>query len=87
MTKYCNSKSNNYFSRNKAYHKKRDKRYNNKQKPSIPEKYLELLNVQWPNASVLSNNILLSNSLDVFNYTEKIDGLHTFLLIFKKKNI
>ena len=85
MTKYCNSKSNNYFSRNKAYHNKRDKRYNNKQKPSIPEKYLELLNVQWPNASVLSNNILLSNSLDVFNYTEKIDGLHTFLLIFKKK--
>ena len=87
MKNRYNSKSN---TRNKVYQYKKDKRYNynkynNKQKPSIPEKYLELLNVQWPNASVLSNNILLSNSLDVFNYTEKIDGIHAFLLIFKKK--
>ena len=90
MTKRFFKTQNNYFSQNKVYNNKKDKRYNNfknnnRQSSSIPGKYIELLNVKWPNPSVLSNNILLSNSLDVFNYSEKIDGLHTFLLIFKKK--
>jgi hypothetical protein len=90
MTKRFFKRQNNYFSQNKVYNNKKDKRYNNfknnnRQSSSIPGKYIELLNVNWPNPSVLSNNILLSNSLDVFNYSEKIDGLHTFLLIFKKK--
>ena len=73
---------NNYYSRNQNYRQS--------ERPSInlPEKYISLLKeVTWPSPSVLSNEILLSTSLDKFNYTEKIDGLHTFLLIFEKKNI
>ena len=83
------NKNKNYISKKKAFYNKRKNRYNNNQynnrkRLSIRD-YLSLLNVEWPSSSVLSNNILLSNSLDVFNYTEKIDGLHTFLLIFEKK--
>ena len=52
---------------------------------NIPEKYKELLNVKWPCCSVLSNSVLLSTSLDNFSYTEKIDGIHTYLLIFDRK--
>ena len=71
---------NNYYSRNQNYRQS--------ERPSInlPEKYITLLKeVTWPSPSVLSNEILLSTPLDKFNYTEKIDGLHTFLLIFEKK--
>ena len=82
-----NNDWNNFFK--KPFYNKRAKRnnihHNYKNNPSIPDNYLKLLNVKWPSPSVLSNNILLSNSLDVFNYSEKIDGLHTFLLIFDKK--
>ena len=52
---------------------------------NIPEKYLDLLNVNWPKTSVLSNSILQTIPLDKFNYSEKIDGIHTYLLIFDKK--
>ena len=52
---------------------------------NIPEIYIELLSREWPSTSVLSNSILLSSPLENFNYTDKIDGLHTFLLIFDYK--
>ena len=89
MAKKILKKDCNYFSKKVCYNK-RAKPYNNihrnyKKRSSIPDNYLRLLNVKWPSPSVLSNDILLSNSLDVFNYSEKIDGLHTFLLIFDKK--
>ena len=51
----------------------------------IPEIYLDLLKVDWPKPSVLSNLILQKIPLNKFNYSEKIDGVHTFLLIFDKK--
>ena len=52
---------------------------------NIPEKYKKLLNVKWSHPSVLSNSILLSTPLDKFAYTEKIDGIHSYLLIFNGK--
>ena len=52
---------------------------------NIPDKYKELLNVKWPKPSVLSNAVLQQISLDKFKYSEKIDGVHTFLLIFDKQ--
>ena len=51
----------------------------------IPRKYYHLLNKKWSKASVLSNSVLQTISLDKFNYSEKIDGVHTYLLIFDKK--
>ena len=51
----------------------------------IPKKYLELLKQKWSKPSVLSNEVLQNISLDKFNYSEKIDGIHTYLLIFNKK--
>ena len=53
---------------------------------NIPQKYKDLLkDKEWPHPSVLSNSIILSNGLDKFFFTEKIDGLHVHLLIFDKK--
>ena len=74
-----NYNNHNYYNRNQNY------RQNENPSINLPQKYLTLLNVTWPSPSVLSNEILLSTPLDKFNYTEKIDGLHTFLLIFEKK--
>ena len=74
-----NYNNHNYYNRNQNY------RQNHSPSINLPEKYLTLLKVTWPSPSVLSNEILLSTPLDKFNYTEKIDGLHTFLLIFEKK--
>ena len=70
--------TNNYSKTN--YNYKKDSIVNN-----IPDKYLNLLTRTWPSPSVLSNSILLSTPLDKFNYTEKIDGIHTHLLIFDRK--
>ena len=70
----------NNYSRTNYNYKKDNKILNN----NIPEKYLYLLKRVWPSPSVLSNSILLSTSLDKFNYTDKIDGIHTHLLIFDK---
>ena len=63
---------------------------NNKQKYhrrhlNIPEKYINLLNVNWPHPSVLTNTVLQTIPLNKFNYSEKLDGVHTFLLIFDNK--
>ena len=62
-------------------------RHNNEHKNylNIPDKYKELLKVKWPKPSVLSNAVLQQISLDKFKYSEKIDGVHTFLLIFDKQ--
>ena len=54
---------------------------------NIPEKYLKLLEVDWPKISVLTNSILQKIPLNKFKYSEKLDGIHTYLLIFEKKNI
>ena len=51
----------------------------------IREKYYHLLNQKWSKASVLTNSVLQKVSLDKFNFSEKIDGIHTYLLIFDKK--
>ena len=51
----------------------------------LPEKYRELINVEWAKPSVLSNSVLQIIPLDKFNYSEKIDGVHTYLLIFDGK--
>lgn len=51
----------------------------------LPEKYRELINVEWAKPSVLSNSVLQIIPLDKFNYSEKIDGVHTYLLIFEGK--
>ena len=52
---------------------------------NIPEKYLKLLEVDWPKISVLTNSILQKIPLNKFKYSEKLDGIHTYLLIFEKK--
>jgi len=52
---------------------------------NIPEKFLNLLNVKWSKPSVLSNWVLQNIPLNKFNYSEKIDGVHTYLLIYDKK--
>ena len=80
----------NFFKKSCFFRKKsfsRSYTYKNKQGYylNIPEKYLDLLNVNWPKTSVLSNSILQTIPLDKFNYSEKIDGIHTYLLIFDKK--
>ena len=67
--------SNRYYRQKKEF-----KHYLN-----IPEKYLELLKVKWPKPSVLSNAVLQQIPLNKFKYSEKIDGVHTFLLIFDKQ--
>jgi len=74
----------------KFYDKNSNKLINNYKKNennsnNIPEKYIKLLTRKWSSPSVLSNSILLTFPLDKFCYTEKIDGLHTHLLIFDKK--
>ena len=51
----------------------------------LPVKYRELINVEWAKPSVLSNSVLQIIPLDKFNYSEKIDGVHTYLLIFDGK--
>ena len=51
----------------------------------IKEKYLNLLDVNWAKPSVLSNLVLQKIPLNKFNYSEKIDGVHTYLLIYDKK--
>ena len=70
---YNNFGSNNY------------KRRNEKKTIDIPEKYIKYFTKKWAHPSVLSNAILLQFPLNKFCYTEKIDGLHTHLLIFDKK--
>ena len=52
---------------------------------NIPKKYLILLEVDWPKISVLTNSILQKIPLNKFKYSEKLDGIHTYLLIFDKK--
>ena len=61
--------------------------YGNEQMISlnIPKKYLILLEVDWPKISVLTNSILQKIPLNKFKYSEKLDGIHTYLLIFDKK--
>ena len=61
-------------------HRKESNNYLN-----IPDKYKKLLEVKWPKPSVLSNAVLQQIPLDKFKYSEKIDGVHTFLLIFDKQ--
>ena len=65
----------------------RQYRHNNEHKNylNIPDKFKKLLKVKWPKPSVLSNAVLQQISLDKFKYSEKIDGVHTFLLIFDKQ--
>ena len=71
----------NRINSNRYYqHKKEFKHYLN-----IPDKYLELLKVKWPKPSVVSNAVLQQIPLNKFKYSEKIDGVHTFLLIFDKQ--
>ena len=52
---------------------------------NIPEKYLKLLDVTWAKPSVLSNWVLQKIPLNKFKYSEKIDGFHTYILIFDKQ--
>ena len=83
--------SRKYYNKYEKFHDKNsNKLFNNYKKNennsnNIPEKYIKLLTRKWSSPSVLSNSILLTFSLDKFCYTEKIDGLHTHLLIFDKK--
>ena len=51
----------------------------------IPKYYLNLLNVKFAKPSVISNSVLQKIPLNKFNYSDKIDGEHTYLLIFDKK--
>lgn len=88
---YSNYKSynnNEQFNR-KSYKKNNYKKDNYKKNLdfsiNIPDKYLNLLNKNWPCPSALSNYILSKIPLESFYYTEKIDGIHTHLLIFNKK--
>ena len=74
-----------FFSRRTSFY--RQKKYYNKKRymAKLPEKYRELINVEWAKPSVLSNSVLQIIPLDKFNYSEKIDGVHTYLLIFDGK--
>ena len=74
-----------FFSRRTSFY--RQKKYYNKRRymAKLPEKYRELINVEWAKPSVLSNSVLQIIPLDKFNYSEKIDGVHTYLLIFEGK--
>ena len=74
-----------FFSRRTSFY--RQKKYYNKRRymAKLPEKYRELINVEWAKPSVLSNSVLQIIPLDKFNYSEKIDGVHTYLLIFDGK--
>ena len=77
------NRTNFYRNRNSQRHysnKNRQRHYLN-----IPEKYKELLNVTWSKPGVISNSVLQQIPLNKFNYSEKIDGIHTYLLIFEKK--
>ena len=51
----------------------------------IPKYYLNLLNVKFAKPYVISNSVLQKIPLNKFNYSDKIDGEHTYLLIFDKK--
>lgn len=51
----------------------------------LPEEILKLVDVRWPQVSVLSNFILKTTPLDSFYYSEKTDGEHKNLLIYKAK--
>ena len=85
--------------KNNFYYVRRNRKYNNeyyyydyygnykrshKQGVNIPKKFLSLLKRRWSSPSVLSNSILLTVPLGKFCFTEKIDGLHKYLLIFNK---
>lgn len=48
----------------------------------IPSEIMKILNVKWPQVSVLSNSILQKHSLDKFYYSEKTDGEHMNILIY-----
>ena len=80
MIRNLEIKTNSSSSGSSYFNKKRKKYYQ-----KIPEKYLKLLDVNWSKPSVLSNSILQKIPLNKFNYSEKIDGTHTYLLIFDKK--
>ena len=80
MIRNLEIKTNFSRSRSSYFNKKRQRHYQ-----KIPEKYLELLDVNWSKPGVLSNSILQKIPLNKFNYSEKIDGTHTYLLIFDKK--
>lgn len=51
----------------------------------LPEEILKLVNVRWPQVSVISNAILSETPLSSFHYSEKTDGEHKNLLIYKSK--
>ena len=74
-----------FFSRRTSFY--RQKKYYNKRRymAKLPGKYRELINVEWAKPSVISNSVLQIIPLDKFNYSEKIDGVHTYLLIFEGK--
>ena len=72
---YRKRNSQRYYS-----NKKRQRHYLN-----IPEKYMKLLDVNWSKPGVISNLVLQQTPLNKFNYSEKIDGIHTYLLIFEKR--
>ena len=65
---------------------KKDKKYNDdhNRKVIIQNYLFNLLPEKWPHPAVISNEILSSTGLDKFYYTEKLDGLHTFILISKQ---
>ena len=48
----------------------------------IPKYYLNLLNVKFAKPYVISNSILQKIPLNKFNYSDKIDGEHTYIYLF-----
>ena len=78
------AKNHYYYKRTNLNESKNNKK--SEENPlNIEDKYLKLLKVKWTKPSVLSNSVLQSIPLDKFNYSEKIDGVHTYLLIYDKK--
>ena len=83
MSRNFNKKS--CFLRKKRFSRPYTDKKSQRHYPNIPEKYLKLLYVNWSKSSVLSNRVVQTIPLNKFNYSEKIDGIHTYLLIFDKK--
>lgn len=51
----------------------------------LPTEIKELINVRWPQVSVVTNALLASTRLEQFYFSEKTDGLHRNLLIYEKR--
>ena len=82
---YRNHDKSHHYNKGTNMNETKNEKKSNENIGNIDEKYLKLLKVQWAKTSVLSNSVLQSIPLDKFNYSEKIDGFHRFLLIYDKK--